>query len=96
MSARDAGVDAAADVQRTSVQTQWVHVSRFGLTNIWFKAGLCALIVGLGGTALLMFHSPVSAASPWRGWTASAGILGGVVLFGIERVVQVVGPLLRA
>ena len=94
--AHEAGTNAIDGVQGASVPARQARTSRFGLTNLYLQAGLCALLVGLACAALLLMRPAGSAASPWLGWLAVAGCLGGVTLYAIGRIAQVIDRVCRA
>ena len=94
--AHEAGTNAIDGVQGASVPARQARTSRFGLTNLYLKVGLCALLVGLVCAALLLTRPAGSAASPWLGWIAAAGFLSGVVLYAIGRIAQVIDRVCRA
>lgn len=93
--AHEAGTDAIDGVQRATMRARQARTSCFGLTNLYLKAGLCALLVGLVCAVLLLSRSAGSAASPWLGWVAAAGFVGGVVLYAIGRIAQVIDRVSR-
>ena len=94
--AREAASGVIDEAQDATVPAHRPRMSRFGLTNRYLQAGLCALLVGLACAALLLMRPAGSAASPWLGWLAVAGCLGGVVLYAIGRIAQVIDRVCRA
>lgn len=94
--AREAASGVVDDAQDATVPAHRPRMSRFGLTNCYLQAGLCALLVGLVCAALLLTRPAGSAALPWLGWIAAAGFLSGVVLYAIGRIAQVIDRACRA
>ena len=91
---REAG--AAPGRPGTTAPARPARTSRLGLTNRYLEAGLHALIAGLVCAALLLTRSAGDAALPWLGWAATAGVLGGTVLYGTGRIIQFVDRPSRA
>lgn len=94
--AREAASGVIDDAQDATVPAHRPRMPRFGLTNRYLQAGLCALLVGLVCAALLLTRPAGSAASPWLGWIAAVGFLGGAVLYAIGRIAQVIDRVSRA
>jgi len=93
--------DAATGARRYDGRSMGRRGSRmtrlgFGLTNVYLRCGVVMLLVAVASAVLLFGFGP------WQGtprlllgWALRAGLLGGVVLYVIGRLVQGAGVLSR-